>query len=70
MVGIETAEMPSTEYRIQYPCGLSGKDVVGMGITALVARLDAVITVRAGYSGALFREGGMLSSYNMSAMGL
>ena len=35
--------MPITEDTVQYPCGLNGKDVVGMGITALVARLDAVI---------------------------
>lgn len=33
----------SMDHTIQYPCGLSGEDVVGMGITALVARLDAVI---------------------------
>lgn len=32
-----------TDYTVQYLCGLSGKDVVGMGITAVVARLDAVI---------------------------
>src|SRR5271155_3325696 len=35
--------MPPTDHTIRYPCGLDGKDVVGMGITALVARLDAVI---------------------------
>ncbi|OBT68265.1 hypothetical protein VE03_02356 [Pseudogymnoascus sp. 23342-1-I1] len=28
---------------IKYPYGLDGKDIVGMGITAVVARLDAVI---------------------------
>lgn len=28
---------------VQYPLGLGGRDVVGMGITALVTRLDAVV---------------------------
>ena len=35
--------MPSEEYAAHYPCGLNGHDVVGIGVTALVARLDAVI---------------------------
>lgn len=35
--------MLSMDHTIQYPCGLNRQDVVGMGITALVARLDAVI---------------------------
>ncbi len=35
--------MPTNEYVARYPCGLTGRDLVGMGITALVARLDAVI---------------------------
>jgi hypothetical protein len=35
--------MPQMEYIVHYPYGLTGKDLVGMGITALVARLDAVI---------------------------
>jgi serine/threonine protein kinase len=36
--------MPQMEYTVHYLYGLTGKDLVGMGITALVARLDAVIT--------------------------
>ncbi|KAF2738351.1 spindle assembly checkpoint kinase [Polyplosphaeria fusca] len=28
---------------VSYPCGLNGQDVVGAGITGIVARLDAVI---------------------------
>lgn len=28
---------------IKYPYGLDGKDIVGVGITAVVARLDAVV---------------------------
>jgi hypothetical protein len=35
--------MPQMEYTVHYPYGLTGKDLVGMGITTLVARLDAVI---------------------------
>jgi serine/threonine protein kinase len=31
------------DYKIQYPHGVDGKDIVGVGITAVVARLDAVI---------------------------
>jgi hypothetical protein len=31
------------EYTVHYLYGLTGKDLVGMGITALVARLNAVI---------------------------
>jgi serine/threonine protein kinase len=31
------------EDSIRYPCGLDGRDVVGAGITGIVARLDAVI---------------------------
>ena len=31
------------DHTIQFPCGLNSQDVIGMGITALVARLDAVI---------------------------
>jgi serine/threonine protein kinase len=35
--------MPPTDYTIRYPYGLNGQDIVGFGITALVARLDAVV---------------------------
>ena len=35
--------MPLTDYTICYLYGLNGQDIVGVGITALVARLDAVI---------------------------
>jgi len=35
--------MPLTEYTVCYPYGLNGQDVVGYGITGLVARLDAII---------------------------
>ncbi|EJP62102.1 spindle assembly checkpoint kinase [Beauveria bassiana ARSEF 2860] len=35
--------MSQTEYTIRYPCGLNGRDIVGAGITAIVARLDAVV---------------------------
>jgi serine/threonine protein kinase len=35
--------MSRTDYTIHYPYGLSLQDVVGRGITALVARLDAVM---------------------------
>ncbi|KAF9729857.1 serine threonine protein kinase [Paraphaeosphaeria minitans] len=31
------------EDSVRYPCGLNGRDVVGAGITGIVARLDAVI---------------------------
>ena len=31
------------EYIVHYPCGLGLKDIVGMGNTALVGRLDAVV---------------------------
>jgi hypothetical protein len=31
------------DHTIQYPLGINRRDVVGLGITALVARLDAVI---------------------------
>lgn len=33
----------SMDYTTQYPCGLNHQDIVGMGVTALVARLDAVV---------------------------
>ncbi|KAI9864833.1 MAG: hypothetical protein M1813_002603 [Trichoglossum hirsutum] len=35
--------MPPADYDVYYPYGLNGQDIVGYGITALVARLDAVI---------------------------
>jgi Protein tyrosine and serine/threonine kinase len=35
--------MLMTEHVVHYPLGLGRKDVVGVGITALVARLDAVV---------------------------
>jgi serine/threonine protein kinase len=35
--------MPIQESVIQWPLGLDGKDLVGAGITAIVARLDAVV---------------------------
>lgn len=35
--------MAWVEYKLQYPCGLTGRDLVGAGITSIVARLDAVI---------------------------
>jgi hypothetical protein len=31
------------EYIVYYPCGLGLKDIVGIGNTALVSRLDAVV---------------------------
>jgi len=31
------------DHTIQYPLGINRQDVVGLGVTALVARLDAVI---------------------------
>jgi len=35
--------MPPIDYTIHYPYGLNGQDIVGVGITALVAYLNTII---------------------------